>query len=1077
MTMKLILTCSLCLLVAAGMFNPLAAQQTTTTQAKNGTIEGRITNSSGTGVSNMRVELENTGSGMRMTVMTDPSGNYRFVDVPAGRYRVFTSSGQAATAPARDVDVTVTQVSTVNMVISSDNPSTPGIDADEPIGDSNTAQIMSFYNTKYIHYLPSPNLVTRNGEAYGALNLSLLQAGVTSNSGLVDARGPAVAGTTPITNNFHVDGIDNNNRVTPGPLVYVSNEATTSFSLMQAQHAPEFGHAMGGKLNSIVRTGTNQVHGAVYNYLQNRNLNAVDQSMFRQGFLENPRYDQNRMGGSLGVPLVPSKVFFFGNFEYIPFGFERAFPGQVFAPTTAGFNTLRTFASVSPTNLGILQNQVGVAADATTTATVNGTAIPFGPVNTAIRGWQNQWIGTGALDATINHVDQIRLRYTHNQLESTHATPALSSFSTPRDMMSLVGSFAWYHTFNTMTNELRLGYNRLDQQYRYAGTNFPGIDTFPAIQISNLNLNLGPNVPTAQSSMINTYHLADGINWNMGRHTIRAGVDARRSIGSQSGFPTANGAFAFSSIDRFLLDLPPDVVSQRTFGDSFFSGNQWLWFGYLQDHIMITPSFSLDLGVRYQWASVPAQVKRYVRNNRASVPGVLEFREPETDWNNFAPQVGFAWSPTQSRKVVIRAGAGMSYDAMNGNYYTFSSLAPFFGSNVFGNLSSNTPGFFRNGALASPNFSTLTDAQARALTGLSIPVEQELPYAIQWNAAIQTMIWPRATLEVKYMGTRGLNLPRMSIVNGASNVNASRSLPVFYARPTQAELNALGLTLNNLQNQPVGEFAAAGFTGPIRTLTPDGKSWYHGVGVQLNQRFAAGFQMLGAWTWSHYLVDSFGNEMDLSFSRRYTESLYDRRHRGTLTAVWDVADAFKDTSSMVRNILANLVFSGTYTYETPMYIPALSGVDAGLNFGGLGAGVLVNPNGIAGTGTDVTPLRNSNGAIVGYMANDPNAAFVRAGAGVYTNGAFPRLKMDHTNNFDVALVKGFSYRDRVRFELRGEAYNLFNHPQFIGNEINNIGLQPIPGNLFIPGSVGFNDPRNMLPSNARMLQVALRLTF
>jgi hypothetical protein len=1015
---------------------------------------------------------------MRMTVITNPSGDYRFVDVPTGHYRVFTSSGQAASAPAREVDVATTPVTMVNLVIVSDNTSpTAAIDADVVVGDSNTAQIMSVYNTKYIHYLPTPNLVTRNGEAFGALNLSLLQAGVVPGAGLTGARGPSVAGTDPLTNNFHVDGIDNNNRAAPGPLVYVSNEATTSFSLMQNQHAPEFGHSMGGKFNNIIRTGTDQFHGAVYNYLQNRHLNAVDQSMFRQGFLEHPRHDQNRMGASAGFPIIPSKLFFFGNFEYIPFGFERPFGGQVFAPTAAGFTTLSSLRTVSPTNLGILQNQVGVAAQPVTMFNVAGQPIPFGFANTAVRGWQNQWMGTGALDATINHVDQIRFRYVHNRIESTHATPALPAFNTPREFTGLLASAGWYHTFNSVvTNELRLGYNRVDDQYRPGGTNFPGIDTFPNIQISNLNLNLGSNLGAAQSSIINSYHLADGVNWNAGRHTIRFGADVRRIIGSQSGFGTARGIYSFSSIERFLLDMPPDVVALRAFGDSYYSGNQWLTFSYLQDRWLVTPNFSLDYGVRWQIANVPDSVKRFVRT-LPDTGGVMDGDEPGIDWNNFAPHVGFAWSPTQMRRVVFRAGAGINYDTFNGNVYTYSGLAPFFGANVFGNLTSDTTGFFARGGLAGPNFDALSLQQRRALIGAAIPIEQELPYAMQWNAAIQTMVWPRATLELKYMGTRGLNLPRMSILNGTQRVTADRSLPLFFNQPTQAQLNALGLTLNDLQAAPANAFTAAGLTSPIRTLTPDGKSWYHGLGVQLNQRFAAGFQMLGAWTWSHHVVDSFGNDLDLSFPRGYTESLFDRRHRVTATAVWDVADAFSDVDSAVRNILANMVLSGTYTYETPMFLPALSGVDAGLNFGGLSAGVLENPSGIAGTGTDVTPLRNSAGRIVAFRANDPNARFVRAGAGMFTGGGMPRLMLDHTNNFDVALAKGFSYRDRVRFEVRGEAYNLFNHPQFVGSEINNIGLSMIPSSFFIPGTSDFNNPRVALPSNARMLQLALRLTF
>src|SRR5262249_36536186 len=152
-------------------------------------------------------------------------------------------------------------------------------------------------------------------------NLSLLPAGVVSNGGIGPGRAPVVGGQWPTSSNFYIDGTDNNNRGIPGQLASVSNEAAAEFLTQQNQYSPEVGHAAGGQFNMITRTGTNAFHGAFYEYFWNRNLNAVDQAFARQGITDNPRYDQNRLGANLGFPIVRDRLFFFGDFEYIPLGF------------------------------------------------------------------------------------------------------------------------------------------------------------------------------------------------------------------------------------------------------------------------------------------------------------------------------------------------------------------------------------------------------------------------------------------------------------------------------------------------------------------------------------------------------------------------------------------------------------------------------------------------------------------------------------------------------------------------------------------------------------------------------------
>ena len=153
--------------------------------------------------------------------------------------------------------------------------------------------------------------------------------------------------------------MDNNAKTVTGPLVYVPIEATAEFTLLQNQFAPEFGHSSGGQFNTIVKSGTNELRGSLYEYFQNRNLNAVDQAFARQDIREIPRFDQNRLGGSVGGPIRKNKLFYFGNFEYAPLGQAFTLSPPVSAPAAEGFARLAAIPGLSQTNHHVLWQPVG----------------------------------------------------------------------------------------------------------------------------------------------------------------------------------------------------------------------------------------------------------------------------------------------------------------------------------------------------------------------------------------------------------------------------------------------------------------------------------------------------------------------------------------------------------------------------------------------------------------------------------------------------------------------------------------------------------------------------------------------
>jgi hypothetical protein len=314
-------------------------------------------------------------------------------------------------------------------------------------------------------------------------------------------------------------------------------------------------------------------------------------------------------------------------------------------------------------------------------------------------------------------------------------------------------------------------------------------------------------------------------------------------------------------------------------------------------------------------------------------------------------------------------------------------------------------------------------------------------------------------------------------------------LPLFFSRPSQAALDASTTTLNSLQAaQSNNPYAQAGFTNPITEIAPAGSSTYHGLTAAATQRFSGGFQMRLDYTWSHLIDDVSGPSLTNTgfnlFNTRTPRdtSVYDRRQRATATVLWDLGGIGSATGfNWVRDILANANIAGTFTYETGPNLYLNSGIDSSLSGSNAASGVFVNPNGVGGTGSSVTALTNSFGQTVGYLANNPNAQYITAGAGSFPTSGRAAFQLRPINNFDVSAVKRFGVRDRFNFEVRGDAYNLLNHPQFTSGEISSIGLglsSPAAAqNFLIPGTAAFGNITAAYPSHARTLQVALRLTF
>lgn len=1080
-------------------------------QAISGDLVGTVSDTTGAVVPNATVTATNVATGIKISGKTNANGEYRFTNLPIGNYNLDVAS-TGLKGGLTNVAVQLNKTATANVTLQVGATATTIEVSAQPVTiDTTTPQIQTTYEIKQTQDLPTAAI------GVGVINLSLLDPGVANTGGIGLGVGPTVGGQRPRNNNFTIEGVDNNNKAITGPLVFIPNDAVQNFSVLQNQYSPEFGHSSGGQFNTVVLSGTNSFHGRIYEYFQNRNLNAIDAATARNGNTENPRYDQNRLGAQIGGPIVRDKVFFFSNFEYNPVAYGIS--SQVCSPTAAGYATLATIPGLSQNNLqqfkkyvpaGTVPDTAGVACAASTEPVTSSsgatTDIPVALVPITGSTFTNQYYSTNSADFNLSDRDQFRARYIYNRVNGLDASASLPTFFNIEPQRFHLLTLSEYHNFSpTVNNEFRIGYNRFSQfipvptQFQY-----PGLDQFPNITIDTFNVNVGPDPNAPQSTVQNLYQAVENLSWTKGNHSLKFGVEGRKYISPQSFTQRQRGDYFYLSFDRFLHDLSPDDFGERSTGNFFYYGDQSAIYAYGNDVYRVNPHLSVNLGLRYEFTSVPIGERTQALNSAASVPGLIDFSEPQPQYKNFAPRVGFAYSPGESGNTSIRGGYGISYDVLYDNLGTLSFPPQFSGTQDV-DTTTTTSNFLASGGLPPgtgglQTFPTVKDQ--RAATSAFVP-NQKLPYSEQWTFGVQHVLAKSYTVEARYLGSRGLHLPVQDRLNRQAVVGPDNFLPTFLTPsqvPTQAVLNTMETLaqVKAFRSSRVPAYTAAGFSSNITAFEPFGNSIYHGLATSLVKRFESGLYLNVAYTWSHLIDDSTADVFSTVLTPRRPEnnqnvaadrstSALDRRHRLTISTIYDLP-FFKHSNWLEKNVIGNWEIAPIYTFESPEYATVQSALDSNLDGDTFTDRAIFNPSGTSNTGTGVTALTNASGAIVGYVAKDPNARYVVAGSGAFANTSRNSLSLPRTNNWDLTLVKRLNFTERVGFEFMAQAFNVFNHSQYLPGSINQANAVSLIGrpldftttttrDFVTPDSQTFNRPDLVFSNNARTMQLAAKVTF
>ncbi len=1110
-------------------------------QATSGDVVGTVLDRSGAAIANASVTATNVATGVVTTTTANQQGDFRIPNLLAGTYNIAGSASGFATFTLKGFQVMLNTTSTARLVLPVATASTSvEVSSDAyAVIDTTTAQIQTSFQTEELRNLPTastgmgvlnltllvPGVASSGaigdgtGPSVGGMrprDNNYTIEGIDNNDKsvtgpLVYVPNDAVGEFTAITNQFspefgHSAGGQFNTTVRSGTNK-IHGEAYEYFQNrnLNAENAIQGGKIPNPRYDNNRYGG--QVGGPIKKdkvfYFANFERNTIGQS--GQYYLCTPTADGVKILQNPALGFNTNNIGIFT--KYTPVA-----ASQVDASAdNACFNQKKGGQYLTVYDGAKYNPSTGIFG--------SGTAynVPLGNVLISAPNYSNNDDLTSSMDWTISTSDSVRGRYIYNKVTGIDTAAQLPTFYQPLPWRYHLIALSEYHNFTpNLINEARVGYNRYFNDYGVGNFNFPGLDQFPNIWLYDSGfLDIGPDDNAPQSAVQNLYQFTDNLSWVKGKHSLKFGFDGRKFISPQSFTQRQRGDYEWNALTEYLHDLAPTAFGERSTGNFFFYGDQTAFYGYVNDTYRMTEKLTLNFGLRYEFTSVPMGSKEQQLNYSASVPGLIMFTKPTPQRKNFMPRVGinYAIDPDTS----VRAGFGMANDVLFDNLGILAFPPQFSSTNDVGvapNMNPGDPGFLASGGLPHgtgtlATFATLADQ--RAATSAYVP-NQTLPYAETWTLGVQHVFAKKYSVEVRYAGTRGIHLPTQQQINVQPRVTAANQLRTYLQNPGIGTLSSLTNTLGEIKKLSnfVPAYWDAGFTSKITSFQPSSMSNYNGLAVSMVRQFTNGLALNFAYTWSKTMDDATASVFSTVLTPRrpqnsqdvkadYSRSALDRTHRLTLTMVYDLP-FFKTSNWLMKNTLGNWEIAPIYTYESPEYYTVLSGVNSNLN----GDSTVIdrtifNKGGAKHTGSGVTAYANPNLAsncaadsptdpngtllcnadLVAYVAKNPNAQYITAGAGTLPTSSRNTEGIRPINNLDATAIKKFSFGEARTLEFQAQAYNLLNHAQYIPGTIDNINSPGFTStiNFQTAANANFNQPGKFFAANARTMQLALKFSF
>ncbi len=980
--------------------------------------------------------------------------------------------------------------------------------------ETTSAQIAETFGAREVVDLPVPSGNVNTLALLAPNTVDINTTGLTQGQLLNRVSSPVggsvggIGGNRARNNSFTVDGVDNNDPIGTGPQSAVIQDAVREFTVLRNSFNAEFGQSTGGQFNIVTKTGTNELHGNAFWYHQNRGLNATDiltQRAIAAGTLNGkPRYDFNRAGMTVGGPIVRDTLFFFGAFEYEKISGASTSSAAVF-PTAEGYNLL---ASLPPgvTRLGapgrvspfVLQylRQWGLTAPqanvpATTYPLVLGVRIPVGSVSQNIPSFTKNQRYLGNFDWNLGVNDHLQLRVNYNEgPNGVRAGVPKPELNANREVSNQLASVTYVRTFSPrIVNELRGAYHHQKTANRLVDS---AAGDLPVIQVAEIPLSISPVASTGAETHV--LQVMDSLTWQTGRHLLKFGADVRKNLVDDVGQVAPTGNYRWVNLEELLIDVPPTQVGQRGLGATVRVLDSSSFNGFVQDEVKLTDRITLNLGLRYEFNSLPRDLAVQEQQSIGTVPGVIEFRKPRVETNNFATRAGFAWDVRGNGRTAVRVGYGLAYNTIFGAFVGGGQLPAALQQVFFTTCLPNCPipvptaSFLERGGIPNQLVSFTTPERTRAATGSYVP-DQERPRVHTFSLGAEHEVVPGWLGSVRYLHTEGRKLSVQAQLNAGVVPPQSAFLPTWFRAsdvPGIAVRDTMP-TVNQFLAQVVRPLDQYGFAGnTVTTHLPIGRSRYDGLSFELERRFDRGYQLTTSYTWSRFF-DHATNEFFNSFinprrpqdwrnlDNEWARSVLDVPHRFVASGIWELP--WLRGASGAAGSLGGWTVSAAYVRQSGQPWTPLSQANSVGNGDVQVQRAIVNTAATNPTGTRSSPVTNSAGAIVGYVANDPNARFVQAGVGSLPTAERNSLRAPGINNIDLMLSKSFGIGGSQTIQFQAHFFNLLNHPQFTAANL--LAVDPGLGlNYAFVGSAGFNDiERAGATGGARIVQLVLKFSF
>lgn len=1048
-----------------------------------GTIVGTVTDPSGAIIPKVRITVRNVATNAQRQVETNADGDYTVTLLPPAEYEVTAEIARFRPSVYGNLNLDVDQTARVDFILQI-GATSEAVEVSEaaPLVQTDTSTLGQVLDRRQVHDLP---LNERN-----FLSFTLLAPGgqMAAEGSQNSTQGGAISvnGAREQSNDFLLEGVDNNDLYINQYSVLPSVDAIQEFKVQSGDYSAEFGRSGGAQINVVLKSGTNQFHGSAFEYFRNRNLDAknfFDLPDCTAGSVPGtcapiPRFDRNQFGGTLGGPIRKDETFFFASYEGLRL--RQATTREATVPSQ--YQRMGVLAGVpaefqNPAGVAVLNllPAANVGPDLLASNLFSSSPVIRNSVNLLTLKLDHQAGTNDSFSAHYSLYNENRFN-PFDPLNAFTSLPGYGSFNINRGQN--VG-LNWTHVFSpTLVNEFRVGFNRLRAAAlaEHHGTDFnqqlgfPDVLTnpvdfgYPDVNILGFD-GIGEPVNYPQDRHDNTFQFVDNLAWTHGQHQFKFGADVRRfELNSFLDF-VSRGDWSFLgglsgdpmvALSQLLVGMPDFAiaVSGNTNNGLRTTGMGY----YVQDDIRVLPRLTLNAGLRYDYNSPPTEVQ-----NRFSVPDLSSASlacspQPDCaffqvgtngvplgiyrpDRHNFGPRIGLAWRPLKTERFVVRSAYGVFYDVGILNINIFPRFnPPFFAVGLFINNGTNVIQDILNQPalpVVQPN---------------TIAPDFQDGYMQQWNVDLQYELRPNWMIDLAYVGSKGTHLP------------ATRDL-----------------------NQPRPDTGAVLYPQFSTLLYVESRasSNYNALQFRSERRVGRGLAFLTAYTWSKSIDDSsavFGSGVDPglpqdSMNLRAERALSDfnTAHRFVFTSLYDLpfgpGQRWLSDSGLRSHLLGSWQLGGILALQT--------GHPFNVNLGTAATGTSITTFGIpnrpdlVGDPNRPGPVAANPGCQAPDQLHTPQSWFNPCAFSDQFTGRFGTagrniLTAPGYNNLDFSLLKNIPLRgERHALQLRAEFFNLFNHPNF-----------DAPSRTFNSATFG-----SLLSANAwgnkppRQIQMAVRYTF